>query len=274
MVRSPLVRPPLVRPPLVWSFVDRQLGRLTRVTLGALIAATAVAAFVLWHQVVRDLVPYGDEVRIPWWALAAGFAATELFVIHAHVRGSAHSLSLSELPLVLGLLLASPSDLVLAAIAGPAVVLVCTRGQSPTRLFFNLAQFGLTAALAAITLHALAPAPAEIGPAVWGATFVAVLVSSATAAVLVFCAIGLSEGSIPSRKLAGMLGADLLVALDEHERGAGRRDRRRARPEGRLAADPARRRAAARLPRLGVRARQAPEPRVPLRRDPVAVARR
>jgi diguanylate cyclase (GGDEF)-like protein len=31
--------------------------------------------------------------------------------------------------------------------------------------------------------------------------------------VLVFCAIGLSEGSIPSRKLAGMLGADLLVAL-------------------------------------------------------------
>ena len=213
VVRSPLVRPALVRPPLVWSFVDRQLGRLTRVTLGALIAATAVAAIVLWHQVVRDLVPYGDEVRIPWWALAAGFAATELFVIHAHVRGSAHSLSLSELPLVLGLLLASPSDLVLAAIAGPAVVLVCTRGQSPTRLFFNLAQFGLTAALAAITLHALAPAPAEIGPAVWGATFAAVLVSSATAAVLVFCAIGLSEGSIPSRKLAGMLGADLLVAL-------------------------------------------------------------
>jgi diguanylate cyclase (GGDEF)-like protein len=29
----------------------------------------------------------------------------------------------------------------------------------------------------------------------------------------VFCAIGLSEGSIPSRRLAGMLGADLLVAL-------------------------------------------------------------
>jgi diguanylate cyclase (GGDEF)-like protein len=90
---------------------------------------------------------------------------------------------------------------------------VCTRGQSPTRLFFNLAQFGLTATLATITLHALAPAPAEIGPAVWGATFVAVLVSSATGALLVFCAIGLSEGAIPSRKLAGMLGADLLVAL-------------------------------------------------------------
>ncbi len=193
--------------------MDRQLGKLTRATLGALIAATAVAAIVLWHEVVRELVPYGSDVRIPWWALAAGFAATELFVIHAHVRGSAHSLSLSELPLVLGLLLASPSDLVVAMVVGPAVVLVFTRGQSVVRLLFNLAQFGLTAALASITLHVLASAPAEIGPAVWGATFVAVLVSSGVAALLVFCAIGLSEGAIPSRRLAGMLGADLLVAL-------------------------------------------------------------
>ncbi len=194
---------------MVWSHV----GRLTRITLAALIAATAVAAFVLWHQVVRDLVPYEAGVRIPWWALAAGFACTELFVIHAHVRGSAHSLSLSELPLVLGLLLAQPSDLVIAMVVGPAIVLLWTRGQSPVRLAFNLSQFALTAALATIVLHALAPAPAEIGPMVWLATVLAVFAASLTGAVLVFCAIGLSEGSIRSRKLAGMLGADLLVAV-------------------------------------------------------------
>jgi hypothetical protein len=213
VVGPPLVRPALVRPPLVWSLVDRRLGRLTRATLAALIAATAVAAFALWHEVVRGLLPYEAGVRIPWWALAAGFACTELFVIHAHVRGSAHSLSLSELPLVLGLLLAEPTDLVIAIVVGPAIVLVCTRGQSPVRLLFNLAQFALTASLATITLHAIAPAPGAIGPAVWGATFVAVFAASLTGAVLVFCAIGLSEGSIPSRRLAGMLGADLLVAL-------------------------------------------------------------
>ena len=104
--------------------MERQLRRLTRVTLAALIAATAVAAFALWHGVVRDLLPYEAGVRIPWWALAAGFACTELFVVHAHVRGSAHSLSLSELPLVLGLLLAEPSDLAIAMVVGPAVVLL------------------------------------------------------------------------------------------------------------------------------------------------------
>jgi diguanylate cyclase (GGDEF)-like protein len=40
-----------------------------------------------------------------------------------------------------------------------------------------------------------------------------VLFSSATAAVLVFCAIGLAEGGIPSRRVAGMLGVDLVVAM-------------------------------------------------------------
>ena len=198
----------MVRPPLVWKLVG--LRRLTRATLGALIAATAVAAFVLWHEVVRDLEPFRTD--IPWWALAAGFAFTEVFVVHAHVRGSAHSLSLSELPLVLGLLLADPDALMLGMVVGPGVVLVATR-QDPVRLFFNLAQFALTAAVASITLHALLPVAVEIGPAAWLAVFVAVIHASIAASVLVFCAIGLAEGGIPSRRLAGMLGADLVVAL-------------------------------------------------------------
>jgi predicted signal transduction protein with EAL and GGDEF domain len=98
-------------------------------------------------------------------------------------------------------------------VAGPAVVLLLTRSHGAVKLLFNLAQFGLTATLATITLHALAPAPGPIGPAVWAATFGAVFVSSLTASVLVFCAIGLSEGGIPSRRLAMMLGADMVVAL-------------------------------------------------------------
>ena len=190
----------MVRPPLVWELVG--LDRLRQVTLGALIAATAVAAFVLWREDVRELAPLGTA--IPWWALAAGFAFTEVFVVHAHVRGSAHSLSLSEVPLVLGLLLADPQELMLAAVLGPAIVLLGTRGQDPVRLVFNLAQFGLTAAVATITLHLVAPA------GLWLAVFAAVTASSLTGAVLVFCAIGLTEGGVPSARL---LGADLVVAL-------------------------------------------------------------
>jgi diguanylate cyclase (GGDEF)-like protein len=193
--------------------MDLRAGRLTRGTLGALIAATAFAAIVLCAGVVRDLAPYEADVRIPWWVLAIGFAVTELFVVHAHVRGSAHSLSLSELPLVLGLLLAEPIQLVLAMVAGPAVVLLLRRGQDPARLIFNLAQFALRGALATIVLHLLVPPPAAIGPDLWGATYVAVIAGSATAALLVFCGVGLSDGSIGARRLFDTLGANLLVAV-------------------------------------------------------------
>ena len=193
--------------------MDRRPGRLTRLTLAGLIAATGVAAIVLWSGVVRHLGPYEADVHVPWWALAAGFAVTEAFVLHAHVRGSAHSLSLSEIPLVLGLLLAEPRELPVAMVLGPALVLVFTRGHGVVRLLFNLAQFALTASLAAITLHALAPPPVTIGPVVWSATFAAVFAASLMASVLVFCAIALMEGGIAPRRLAGMLGADLVVAM-------------------------------------------------------------
>jgi diguanylate cyclase (GGDEF)-like protein len=191
----------------------RRSGRLTRGALAALTGAIALAAIALFAFSVRDLPSYAIGPHVPWWALAAGFAVTELFVVHAHVRGSAHSLSLAELPLIVGLLLASPHELVVAQVAGPALVLALTRGHSPIKLAFNLAQFGLTACLSVVTLHALAEVPQPLGPSLWPAVFAAVAVSAVTGATLVFSAIALSEGVIPSRRLAVMMGADLLVAL-------------------------------------------------------------
>ena len=91
-----------------------QTARLRNAAIWLLVTLVAATAVTLYFTVVRDLPAYTDGFRIPWWALAAAFAATEIFVIHAHVRGSAHTLSLSELPLVAGLLLATPSDLVIA----------------------------------------------------------------------------------------------------------------------------------------------------------------
>jgi diguanylate cyclase (GGDEF)-like protein len=186
---------------------------LRRAALTALTAAIAIAAVALFVLVVNDLPGYGLGPQVPWWALAAAFAATELFVVHAYVRGSAHSLSISELPLILGLLLASPRDVVIAQIAGPMLVLALSRGHSPIKLVFNLGQFALTASLATITLHALAGPTIELGPEVWIAVFAAVGASAVTGATLVFAAIALSEGVIPSRRLALLMGADLLVAM-------------------------------------------------------------
>ena len=178
--------------------------------LVALIAGTTVALYV---GLVDDLPSYTDGFQVPWWALALGFAATEVFVIHAHIRGSAHTLSLSELPLVTGLLLASPHDLILAQIAGPALVLLFVRGSAPVKVLFNLAQFALTATITVLMLHALVPAPADIGPGVWTAAFAAVGAGSLVGAALVLAVIVLAEGGLPSVQMLRMLGADLVVSL-------------------------------------------------------------
>ena len=173
-------------------------ARLRSAAIWMLVAAIAATALALYLAVVRDLPAYSNGFHIPWWALAIGFAATEVFVIHAHIRGSAHTLSLSELPLVVGLLLGAPAELVVAQIVGPFLVLLFARGTAPVKVAFNVAQFALTATLTVTVLHALMPAPAEIGPGVWSATFVAVGAGSLVAAALVLAVIALAEGTLPS----------------------------------------------------------------------------
>jgi diguanylate cyclase (GGDEF)-like protein len=188
-------------------------ARLRTAAIWALIALIVGATLALYLGIVRDLPAYADGVHVPWWALALGFAATEVFVIHTHIRGSAQTLSLSELPLVIGLLLATPQDLVVAQVAGPVLVLLFIRRSAPVKVAFNIAQFALTATLTIIVLHALIPAPAEIGPDLWSATFAAVLAGSLVAAGLVLAVIALAEGSLPSIEVLRMFGADLVVSL-------------------------------------------------------------
>src|SRR5687767_10059560 len=130
-------------------------SRLRSAAIWLLVAAIATAAVLLYLAVVRDLPAYTDGFHIPWWALAIGFAAAEVFVIHAHIRGSAHTLSLSELPLVVGLLLGVPTELIVAQVIGPIVVLLFARGTAPVKIAFNIAQFALTATLTVAVLHAL-----------------------------------------------------------------------------------------------------------------------
>ena len=82
-------------------------------------------------------------MHIPWWGLALGFLAAERCVVHLHFRRSAHSFSLGDLPLVFGLLFATPIDLVIAGLVGPIVVLLIDRRLPAIKVVFNIAQFTL-----------------------------------------------------------------------------------------------------------------------------------
>ena len=142
----------------------RALGRRFRVP--GLIAAAAAAAAVLYYAVLAGLGP-PDALAIPWWGLALAFFLAEAFPVHVHLRSEAHSLSLSELALVLGLYAAPPGELLLAMLLGTGLALLVVRRQRPLKLAFNLASFAVATSLALLVFHGFLTLGDAYGPAGW-----------------------------------------------------------------------------------------------------------
>src|SRR5919197_1350298 len=97
----------------------------------------AAAAEALWGVAVRHLPAVPGPVRVPWPLFALGFAATASFALRVELRNRGHSFSLGGLPLVTGLYLLAPNELVLAGLAGSLLALGLRR-EPPGRLAFNL----------------------------------------------------------------------------------------------------------------------------------------
>ena len=168
-----------------------------------------LVSVALWLWLLTLPTP-STPVQIPWWLLAVGFAATEVCVVHIHFRRSAHSLTLGEIPLVLGMLFTPPAGVVLAWIVGAGMVLAAQRDHPRIRLVFNLAQFATTASVATAVFHALAPATP--GPVTWAAALLAALVSDAVASLLIGTVMALSGERVTFRKLASTIGSGAGVA--------------------------------------------------------------
>jgi diguanylate cyclase (GGDEF)-like protein len=173
------------------------------------IGATAAVLFFT----VANGYPAHDEPHLSWWLLAIGFFVAERGVVHLQFRRSAHSFSLGDIPLVFGLVFASAQNLILGGLLGTAATLMLDRRLPPVKLVFNLAQFWLATCLATIVMQALAPSGGEIGPATWGATFLATQAAAVVTVLLIGMAISLSEGVIQPRTLGHMLGMDFVVTV-------------------------------------------------------------
>src|SRR5262245_10834960 len=178
--------------------------------------ALAGTAAALTAMVAGEPAIAGAPVQLEWWALAPMFYLAELLVIHRPLRRDAYTFTLSEIPLVLGLFLAAPEDLVVGRVAGAVIALaIATRArQRPARLAFNIGLFAFETAAAAAIFQALAPASADgLTTGACLAAVAAALLPLPIGALLVQTAIGISEGR-PERRLAlDALAVDLLVAV-------------------------------------------------------------
>jgi len=133
------------------------------------------------------------HLSVPWWALAIGFYLAECAVVHVHLRRETHTLSLSEVPLVLGLYAVSPLALVAAQLVGMGTALVFYRRQRPLKIVFNLAQSALGTALAVTLFRSIVDGRDPFQPTGWLAGLTAASLAAAAGIALVAAAVSLAE---------------------------------------------------------------------------------
>ncbi|MDQ4006390.1 MAG: ATP-binding protein, partial [Actinomycetota bacterium] len=167
-----------------------RLGATGRVwAFTAFLAGLATATY---FGVVRGFDTAPAPFRIQWWLLALMFLVAEILVVYVDFRRNAYSFSLSEIPLVIGLFMATPGDLILAQLVGSLIALAVHRRQSLFKVAFNLSHFALetTIALSVFNLFGLAD---PLDPVSWGAAVVAALLMAMFADVAIGIAVSLAE---------------------------------------------------------------------------------
>jgi diguanylate cyclase (GGDEF)-like protein len=172
----------------------------------------AAAAIALIARVVDLDAPHGST-HLPWIALAAGFALAEIFAFHVQFRGESHSITLNEIVLVVGLFVVSAGTLLAVQLVGVVLALAIVRRQPARKLFFNVAQFALTTAVALAVFQGVEADASPISPRSWFATFAACVAASIVGNTSVAGVIALAERRFAAAAAAKSLSFGLICTV-------------------------------------------------------------
>jgi diguanylate cyclase (GGDEF)-like protein len=197
------------------------------VALVAVLAAAGVSPAFLDLTPVVVLEGYD---ALPWLMLAALFAVTEACVVRIRLGRTDHLVSLSEVPLVMGLFLVEPLHLLSARLAGVVLVFLVHRRQPALKVAFNVALAAAGTSAAIVTFAALSSGADPLGPRGCLAALVAAAVGGlldVAAVLLVTCWYGdhpvprdaLRVGSLAVAvpALVGMVGIVPVLAFSNGE---------------------------------------------------------
>ncbi len=140
--------------------------------------------------------------HLPWLILVALMVVAETARVHLHFRGEAHTLTFAEVPLVLGLLFASPLEVVLAQLAGSLVARLIHRRQQFVKQAFNVVVAAFDACLAVLVFHAFTTHGGVSDPRVWAVAALATVVTTLASSSLVAAAISIKDRSLQLTLLA------------------------------------------------------------------------
>jgi diguanylate cyclase (GGDEF)-like protein len=215
---------PFIRPLRAPSEALRPLGASVREALRAprrvwvFNGVLALLCALVWGIGLHglDVPAFGETPVLAWYWLALAFYLAEVLVVHLQFRKQAHTLSLTEIGLTLGLLLATPSSLLIGQLAGTLVALGINRRRSQlrqlARFAFNLAELPLCSGVALLVFRALA-SPADSAPHLWVLVLFACAVAHVVGILLVSAVIAIAEERLQAPQLGRTLLTSTLGAL-------------------------------------------------------------
>jgi diguanylate cyclase (GGDEF)-like protein len=173
----------------------------------------AALAGALYFAAARHVGAPEAPLGMPWFVLAAGFAASELTVVHIEFRRDTHSVSLNEIPLVLALVFASPAHLIIAQLIGAGAVLVVHRRQALLKFVFNMSHFALEDCVAIVVFDALVGRHFELGPSLWIAAVLATLAAATVSVVTVTIVIWVHQQHLAAEQLRAVVSVAFVGAI-------------------------------------------------------------
>src|SRR5919202_418834 len=182
---------------------DRQSGLVV-----AMAAALTTLAAVVGLPFASAPVT-GDGLQLPWWLLAACFAATEACVLHIQTKREAQTVSISELAVVLGLFYATPLDLVMGHLIGSAAILLLHRRSSVLQTAWNLGALSLQVAVAVALFHLVSGAHGETHWLAWLGAYAGCLGANRVSVLAVALVMAVYDGGLrPTQVLRDVVTGD------------------------------------------------------------------
>ena len=175
-------------------------------TVGLWLLPWAIAA-VLWTVLLRDDLSFGNPLLL--LLLFVLFLVFERAQVTVEVRKQTHALSLSEIPLVIGLFLLPPLGLMAARVGAGARLLVDRRLLTGKQVF-NLGVFATEVAVAQ-SVFRLFDEPDIVSPPSWFAALAAVLAANLTGTLAVLFAVFVTSGGLDRRRVIAMTAPALVT---------------------------------------------------------------